>query len=110
MNRGFRQLALAVIAALTLTADGAAASPPERDGLIERLDAIRAGIADVERAIDAGDAEAARGLVLRLYLDEFEPIEGWWGPGGRYATSDLASAVSAGEAAFHLGMPGLQRR
>jgi high-affinity iron transporter len=99
MIRRLRLGALVGLAGLAFPAVGASAGPG--DGLVERLAAIRAGIEEVERSIDSGDAEAARGLVLRLYLDEFEPIEGWWGPGGRYATPDLASAVTAGESAFH---------
>ena len=105
MSRGRRALALLAIAALAFVTQGTNASPaPSEPGLIERLAAIRAGLAEAERSFAAGDVDQARGLVLQLYLDEFEPIEGWWGLGGRYATPELAVRVAEGEAAFHLAL------
>ncbi|HJR54911.1 MAG TPA: FTR1 family protein [Gemmatimonadota bacterium] len=70
-------------------------------GLIERLETIRAGLDDLERSLSRGDHDGARALAMRLYLDEFETIEGWWGPGGPYATPALAASVREAEAAFH---------
>lgn len=104
MNRVRRALAVAISAAAlllsTIPAAGAVGTDPE-PGLIERLDAIRAGLADIELSLADGDADRARARALRLYLDEFETIEGWWGPGGPHATPQLASRVAEGEAAFH---------
>ena len=95
-----RALAIAACAtALLFPAIPAAGAGDPEPGLIERLDAIRAGLADIERSL--GDADRARSLALRLYLDEFETIEGWWGPGGPHATPELASRVAKAEAAFH---------
>lgn len=94
-------LVLALLGARPVAAD--AQSPPSA-GLLERLDAVRGGIAVIERELAEGRYDAARGLTLRLYLDEFEPIEGWWGAGGRHATPDLAAAVAAGETAFHAAL------
>jgi len=100
-RRGFA--ALLAILALLAGASGAAADEP---GLVERLDAIRAGLAHVERSVAAGDADAARAAVLRLYLDEFEAIEGWWGQGGPHTTPELAARVAEGETAFHAALAG----
>lgn len=98
-----RVLLLLASAHGTLAADAPAQTDREA-ALEERVDAIRSGLGDVERAIQAGDGEGARALVLRLYLDEYEPIEGWWGPGGALATPELADAVAAGETAFHAAL------
>lgn len=108
MNRVRRALTAAVFAGVfllpTLPVAGAVAHPVAPDpepGLIERLNAIRIGLADIELSLADGNADRARALTLRLYLDEFETIEGWWGPGGPHATPQLASRVAEGEAAFH---------
>lgn len=104
MRRGRRVFApLFAVLALLAGASSAAADEPS---LVERLAAIRAGLLDVERAVTAGEADVARAGVLRLYLDEFEAIEGWWGPGGLHATPELAARVAAGEAAFHAALAG----
>jgi high-affinity iron transporter len=96
-----RSLAIAFsIAALFRCGSPAAAQEPPA-GLIERIETIRAGLDDIDRSLADGDADRADAIALRLYLDEFEPIEGWWGPGGPHATTALASRVTAGEAAFH---------
>jgi FTR1 family protein len=70
-------------------------------GLIERLETIRGGLDEIDRSLSRGDPEGARALALRLYLDQFETIEGWWGPGGPHATPGLASRVREAEVAFH---------
>jgi FTR1 family protein len=90
--------------ALLLSSSGAriaGAGGLDQPGLIERLEAIRHGLEDLERSLSRGDREGARALALRLYLDQFETIEGWWGPGGPHATPELASRVRDAEAAFH---------
>jgi high-affinity iron transporter len=108
LQRALAQAAMAALislVALTGPDPAPAAITSERGpGLIERLDAIRAGLAEAERSLAEGDTERARDLVLRTYLDEFEVIEGWWGAGGRYSTPDLAARVAEGEAAFHLAL------
>src|SRR5687768_12644839 len=91
-------------AALSLSPSGAriaGAGGLEEPSLIERLEAIRYGLEDLDRSLSRGDREGARALALRLYLDQFETIEGWWGPGGPHATPELAARVRDAEAAFH---------
>ncbi|HET9333049.1 MAG TPA: FTR1 family protein [Gemmatimonadota bacterium] len=95
-------LPTAASAGAQLPAEGSYKSAPA--GLLERIESIRAGLAEVERALAQGEIDAARAIVLRLYLDEFEPIEGWWGTGGAHATPALGAAVAVGEGAFHLAL------
>ena len=90
----------AVVLALS-TAPAAGAAVVDEPGLIERLETIRDGLDDLERSLSLGDHDGARALAMRLYLDEFETVEGWWGPGGPHATPALAASVREAEAAFH---------
>jgi FTR1 family protein len=83
------------------TAAPVVAAGIDETGLIERLETIREGLDGLERSLALGDQDGARSLAMRLYLDEFETIEGWWGPGGPHATPALASRVREAEAAFH---------
>ncbi|MBW3660714.1 MAG: FTR1 family iron permease [Gemmatimonadetes bacterium] len=69
--------------------------------LPERLDAIEAGLVAVESAARAGEISQTRSRATRLYLNEFEPIEAWWGSGGPLAAEPLATEVASAEAAFH---------
>jgi hypothetical protein len=97
-----RSLAAFSVAALLFSGGPAAAAVQDpQQGLIERLETIRAGLGDIDRSLADGQDDRAAAIALRLYLDEFEPIEGWWGPGGPHATAGLASRVTAGEEAFH---------
>ncbi|HJU87146.1 MAG TPA: FTR1 family protein [Gemmatimonadota bacterium] len=82
-------------------AAGSGIAAADEPGLIERLETIRGGLDEIERSLARGDREGARALALRLYLDQFETIEGWWGPGGPHGTPALASRVREAEAAFH---------
>lgn len=97
-----RALFLAVVgsAIVGMLAAPAGAQDTSRT-LPDRLDTIESGLRDVERAIRSGDAATARSGVTRLYLDEFEVIEGWWGPNGPLAADPLATRVESAEAAFH---------
>ena len=100
--RAIRSSIVLAIALLAIPAPRiAGASSVDEPGLIERLQTIRDGLDDLDRSLSRGDHEGARALALRLYLDEFETIEGWWGPGGPHATPALASHVRDAEAAFH---------
>ncbi|HET6638040.1 MAG TPA: FTR1 family protein [Gemmatimonadota bacterium] len=92
---------LPMAAAAGLDGPGSVAAASDEPGLIERLESIRGGLDEIERSLSHGDREGARALALRLYLDQFETIEGWWGPGGPHATPALASRVREAEAAFH---------
>lgn len=96
-----RSLAIAFSIAALLLCGSLASAQEEPAGLIERIETIRAGLDDIDRLLADGEGDRAGAIALRLYLDEYEPIEGWWGPGGPHATTGLASRVTAGEAAFH---------
>lgn len=97
-----RPLLLAILGATVL---GLPAAPVRaQDGtrpLLDRLDAIESGLIEVERVFRSGDTATARAGVTRLYLDEFEPVEGWWGPNGPLAAEPLSTRVEVAEAAFH---------
>lgn len=96
-----RRILLAAVLLALPSAVPALAAGVDEPGLIERLETIRAGLDDLERSLSRGDHDGARALAMRLYLDEFETIEGWWGPGGPHATPPLAASVREAEAAFH---------
>ncbi|HET9333782.1 MAG TPA: hypothetical protein VFQ21_09390, partial [Gemmatimonadota bacterium] len=72
--RNARPILFALALALQATAAAGAQPPAERPyhsapaGLLERIDSIRAGLAEVERALAQGEIDAARAIVLRLYL------------------------------------------
>jgi len=53
------------------------------------------------RATDADLERTGTQTALRVYLDTFEPIENWYGPGARYGVEPLASAVARVESRFH---------
>ncbi|MCI0434301.1 MAG: FTR1 family iron permease [Gemmatimonadetes bacterium] len=40
--------------------------------------------------------------ILRSYLDAYEPLEAWYGPGGPHATPALSPLVAQGEQQFHV--------
>lgn len=59
---------------------------------------------DVQRArslAGMGEVAGAQSLVVRAYLDQFELIEGYYGPGAKFGMAPLADEVRAGEVAFH---------
>ena len=99
-------LLVAALLASSPAVPSARAAEVDETGLIERVETIRDGLDDVERSLELGDPDGARALAMRLYLDEFETIEGWWGPGGPHATPSLAASVREAEAAFHALMQG----
>lgn len=109
-----RRTALAgALAALALAAPAAAqqgatpagqAPPPAGEtprSLPERLDAIEAGLAGLEAAVAEGASADVQARATRIYLDEFEAVEAYWGPNGPLATAALGEEVVAAEAAFH---------
>lgn len=54
------------------------------------------------RALAASNHVAdARSAILLAYLDAYEPLEGYYGPGGKYGVATVAPQVHAGEVAFH---------
>lgn len=68
--------------------------------------AVDSGLAEAGRALSEGREGPARTAVLRVYLDYFEPIEGFYGSGGVHADPALAVAVGEAEAGFHALLQG----
>lgn len=90
-----------VASPLAIVALLAGSAVAQETPLPERLDALEAGLAEVEARSLAGEDGAARARITRLYLDEYEPIEGWWGPNGPLAAEPLSTRVAEAETAFH---------
>ena len=79
-----------------------AAAEEAKGGLREWLSGVTSGLDKASVALVAGDLEKARAEVMRAYLDNYEVIEGWYGPGGAYAVEPLATRISEAEAGFHV--------
>jgi FTR1 family protein len=78
----------------------AAAQPPE-PGLESWVSTTTAGLAGLAKVSDDELTRTGTQIVLRLYLDNFEPLESWYGPGAPYGREPLASAIARGESRFH---------
>lgn len=74
---------------------------PGDDFLPTWLTTLAEGLARVDSLASAGGADEARREALGLYLDYYERIEGYYGPGGDYATPVLSERVASGEVVFH---------
>jgi high-affinity iron transporter len=83
-----------------LLPSGAIAS--QQQGLPEWLHAIETGLSSVAKSAESGDLAGARARATQIYLDHYEVIEGWYGPGGRHATVPLSVAIASTESAFHV--------
>ncbi len=111
-------VAAAVFASLPMVAPGAASAQDVGDhstplitpaGLLVRLDALRAGLAEIERLAAEGDASSARRIALRIYLDHYEIVEALYGPGGTRSAASLSQLVADGEREFHRLLVGTNR-
>ncbi len=71
-------------------------------GLREWLGGVTRGLDKASAALAANDIEKARAEALKAYLDNYEVIEGWYGPGGAYAVEPLATTITEAEAGFHV--------
>ena len=71
-------------------------------GLKEWAEAVRTGLQQAARAAESGNVDSARAHVLRVYLDYYEVIEGWYGPGGKYAHDAYEKQIATAEAGFHV--------
>ncbi len=80
---------------------GAASRASSRGDLLAWLDALDTGLGAARGVAAGGDVEDFRRRALRLYLDDYERIEGFYGVGGRYAAAGLSEAVGRGEDLFH---------
>lgn len=65
------------------------------------LDDIAAELKQARAFAADGKSTDAKNVVLRVYLDRFEMLEGYYGPGAEYGVGGVAEAVRAGEAAYH---------
>lgn len=70
-------------------------------GLEIWLQAVRENLAGVAQLEDASLEPTGASIIVRAYLDWFEPLESWYGPGAPHASQPLASALSRGETRFH---------
>jgi FTR1 family protein len=95
---------LLVMVGCPLLVSGAASQQrlAERQGLPEWLDAVESGLVGVAKSAEAGDLTRARAQAMQIYLDHYEIIEGWYGPGGRHAALPLSSAIASTETGFHV--------
>ena len=76
---------------------GVATNPP---GLTPWLDSIEAGISAL-LADESASAGTWTVSVLRLYLDDYEPLEAWYGPERPHGAPVLSEMVTRGETRFH---------
>jgi high-affinity iron transporter len=91
-----------LVVLLLLGLAGGVAAEELNGGLREWLGNVSRGLEKANAALVAGDLEKARAEVLKAYLDSYEVIEGWYGPGGAYAIEPLARRISEAEAGFHV--------
>jgi len=59
------------------------------------------GLGEVEVAAVAGRGAEARQAAVRLYLDGYERIEAYYGPGGVHEAAPLAALIAGAERRFH---------
>lgn len=97
--RGWTLWAAAVVLAMGTGASAQVAG--DAAGLPGWLASVKSGLAAAGEAAAAGDVAAARSAALRAYLDDFETVESYYGPGGPYEAAGLSSRVTAAEQAFH---------
>jgi FTR1 family protein len=64
---------------------------------------VSATVARLQALAGSERPEAVRQAVLRIYLDDYEAIEGLYGPGSGQANAVIAQ-IAAGEAAFHAAL------
>lgn len=67
---------------------------------------LDASLVAAGEALAEGRPGAARATAVRAYLDYFEAIEGFYGPGGMHPAPELSRQVSEAETRFHALMQG----
>lgn len=92
---------LLALAASSVAAQSTAEPRDTAGGLEIWLPAIRDRLARLSSLDDATLRETGGPLILRVYLDGYEPLETWYGRGARFSSEPLAAALSRGEARFH---------
>ena len=75
-----------------------------------RLEEIAKQVAAAHALSLNGHAADAQNLILRAYLDGFEPLEALYGAGSSAPKSPLAIEITAGETAFHVAMQNADAR
>lgn len=95
---GTFRMAILIVAWLSAAPHLAAQQTPSVNGW---LDEITRATQRARAIAAAGDVARAQSLVMRAYIDHFELIEGYYGPGAKYGVAPVAEEVRAGEVAFH---------
>jgi FTR1 family protein len=94
--------ALSVAVLIVASLFGATRLPAQQSPSVHvRLDEITRAVQRARALAGAGEVTRAQNLVVRAYLDHFELIEGYYGPGATFGVAPLADEVRAGEVAFH---------
>lgn len=65
------------------------------------LDNIRSEVIKARTFANAGNTADAQNTILRVYMDEYEPLEQFYGATGTYADKQVAPLVTSGEQLFH---------
>jgi high-affinity iron transporter len=65
------------------------------------IDDIATGLTEARDLAATGNLADAKTTVLRVYLDRFEMLEGYYGAGAEHGAPGVAEAVTEGEAAYH---------
>lgn len=99
-RKPLRRFALVGLALLA-TGSPAFAQEPGAADLVGRVEAIEAGLVELEAAAAEGDTPAVGRIATRLYLDRFEAIEVRYGPGAIPAAPALGERVATAERTFH---------
>jgi high-affinity iron transporter len=99
-------LPLILLAGRAVPASAAVLAPPpplraQTAGLGAWLSAAREGLSTAASVDDAALEAGGVASILSVYLDQYEPLESWYGPGGPHGVEPVASAVARGEARFH---------
>ena len=98
-------LAALMAGTVVLAADpGRAERPHASNGLEAWLDATTAQLTALAAATDEELSRTGVQRLLRVYLDAYEPIENWYGPGAPYGVEPLATLVMRGETRFHAAL------
>ncbi|HEY8469377.1 MAG TPA: FTR1 family protein [Longimicrobiales bacterium] len=93
-------IGLAALAALPGAAAAAQQSPDAEHGPVAAwLDTLRARLEGAGAAASAG--QDTRTEALRLYLDYFERVEAYYGPGAPHGFEPVSGLIAGAEARFH---------
>jgi high-affinity iron transporter len=77
------------------------AAPARAATLADMVAGLKAALAEVAVTAEGGDPSASRSVAVRAYLDQMEPLEGYYGAGAPYGVAGLHEQVTALESEFH---------